>query len=307
MATCNPDADAWVADLIEWWIEQNPESENYGLPIPERAGVIRYFTRVNDQMIWGDTAEEVMAAAPGTAEIDVQSLTFVPGTLDDNPIFEKQDPRYRGKLMALTRVERERLLGGNWKIRAKSGDYFQRQEVKMLDAVPEDVEAWVRRWDLASTEPSEANKDPDWTCGVKMGRRPGGRYVVAHVQFARKRSDDVRKLVVNTAHTDGTSVKIVVPQDPGQAGVDQADSYITMLAGFDVETLRETGPKETRVEPFAAQWQAGNVDVIKAHWNAEYFSQMEGFPAKGIHDDAPDASAGAFKEVAAAFSMWDVS
>ncbi len=33
-ATCNPDADSWVADFLAWWID--PET---GLPIPERAGV----------------------------------------------------------------------------------------------------------------------------------------------------------------------------------------------------------------------------------------------------------------------------
>jgi predicted phage terminase large subunit-like protein len=306
LATCNPDADSWVATLIEWWIEQDDQSPNYGFAIPERAGKLRYFTRVSEEIVWGDTAEEVMALVPGLARIDVQSITFVPGKIEDNIIGNKKDPTYRGKLMAMSRVERARLLMGNWKVRASSGDYFQRNEVRMLDAVPEDVVAWVRRWDLAATEPSETNKDPDWTCGVKLGRRESGRYVVGHVEFARKRSDDVRKLVLNTAHIDGSSVKVIVPRDPGQAGVDQADSYVSMLAGFDVETERETGPKETRVEPFSAQWQAGNVDVVKGPWNAQYFSQMEGFPAKGVHDDAPDASAGAFKEIANALNMWDV-
>jgi hypothetical protein len=36
--TCAP---SWVADFLSWWID--PES---GLPIPERAGVLRYFIRV---------------------------------------------------------------------------------------------------------------------------------------------------------------------------------------------------------------------------------------------------------------------
>src|SRR5436305_14925946 len=40
-ATCNPDADSWVADFLAWWID--PQT---GLPIPERAGVLRYYIRV---------------------------------------------------------------------------------------------------------------------------------------------------------------------------------------------------------------------------------------------------------------------
>ena len=49
-ATCNPDADSWVAEFIAWWID--PET---GLPIPERAGVVRYLIRVNDTIVWGES------------------------------------------------------------------------------------------------------------------------------------------------------------------------------------------------------------------------------------------------------------
>jgi hypothetical protein len=43
-ATCNPDANSWVADWVAWWID--PET---GLPVPERAGVLRYFVRVRSR------------------------------------------------------------------------------------------------------------------------------------------------------------------------------------------------------------------------------------------------------------------
>src|SRR5205809_978024 len=64
-ATCNPDADSWVADFLAWWID--PES---GLPIPERAGVVRYYIRVAERIVWADRPEELMqdpAAARGSA------------------------------------------------------------------------------------------------------------------------------------------------------------------------------------------------------------------------------------------------
>src|SRR5690348_2826225 len=48
-ATCNPDADSWVADFLAWWID--PES---GLPIIERAGVLRYYVRVAGKIEWAD-------------------------------------------------------------------------------------------------------------------------------------------------------------------------------------------------------------------------------------------------------------
>ena len=293
MCTCNPDPDSWVAALIAWWIDQET-----GLPIPERAGVLRYFTRWQGEMFWGDDKQAVRAQLPpGTVIPDeqIQSLTFIPGKLEENVILERADPAYRGKLMAMTRVNRARLLDGNWKIRADAGSYFRRSDCHVIDEVPNDVVTWTRRWDLAATEPCEASPDPDFTWGLKLGRYKSGRFVVAHCEIARKRANDVRALVRRSAENDGVGCSVGVPQDPAQAGKDQAESYILELAGFDVYADHETGDKETRAEPVAAQWQHGNIDVVRGPWNDAFFGQLESFPAKGTHDDAVDALSGAFK------------
>jgi predicted phage terminase large subunit-like protein len=322
IASCNPDADSWVAELIAWWIEQDPDSPRYGLPIPERAGVHRYFIRLGDEIIWADTRAELEKRPDVHEAIEtsvrntglprervsqelIKSLTFIPGKLEENRILERANPGYRGNLMSMTRVLRARLLDGNWKIRAAAGDYFKRIEVTMLDAVPTDLVQIIRRWDLAATEPSETNKDPDWTYGVKIGKRSNGRFVVLHALALRKRSDDVRKDILKTARLDGSEVKIGIPQDPGQAGKDQVASYVKLLVGYRLFSDVETGDKETRADPFASQWQGGNVDVIRAPWNEHYFNQMEGFPKKEIHDDAVDASAGAFRQLVRGFNMFD--
>lgn len=302
LATCNPDPDSWVAKLIEWWIDQET-----GFPIWERGGKLRYFTRIDGEMVWGSSRREVLEAVPAGAGVtasDVQSITFIPGKLDDNPRMMDKDPRYRGKLLAMTRVNRARLLDGNWKIRAASGSYFKRGEVKIIDAPPKDLREVVRRWDLAATEPSETNKDPDWTCGVKMGVTQAGRYVVLDVKYKRVRSHKVRELVAETAEVDGKPVKVGIPQDPGQAGVEQAQSYVRDLAGYTVWTERETGDKETRADAFASQWQSGNVDVVRGVWNDWYLDHMEAFPTSGVHDDPVDASSGAFGKLKKARSIF---
>ena len=53
-ATCNPDADSWVAKFIAWWIDQDT-----GYPIPERSGLIRYMIRRDEVVYWADTREEL--------------------------------------------------------------------------------------------------------------------------------------------------------------------------------------------------------------------------------------------------------
>jgi len=89
--------------------------------------VIRWFVRVNDAIVWGDSAEEFAARFPDVPDTDLRpkSLTFIPGTLDDNPALLRANPDYRANLLALPLVERERLLGGNWKIRPAAGEGVQ--------------------------------------------------------------------------------------------------------------------------------------------------------------------------------------
>lgn len=291
-ATCNPDADSWVADFIKWWINQET-----GYPIQERSGVIRYMIRVNDEIIWGDSKEEL--AEQGYDARDVKSVTFIASTLQDNKILMQMDPGYLANLKALPTVERERLLKGNWKIKAAAGLYFRRVQVgAMLEELPNDIISWCRGWDLAATSEDE-DGDPAYTAGVLIGKRKNGRYIVADVINKRLAASDVRKLIKMTAQADRAKYGRVIqrlPQDPGQAGKEQAQSYVKMLAGFLVKTIGESGSKESRAEPFAAQWQAGNVDVLIAEWNEMYFNQLESFPESKFKDMV-DGSSSSFNEI----------
>ena len=71
-----------------------------------------------------------------------------------------------------------------------------------------------------------------------------------------------------------------------------------------MKTVAETGSKEARAEPMAAQWQAGNFDLVAGPWNEEYLLQLENFP-DGKFKDMVDASANGFAEIEA--SSFDVS
>jgi predicted phage terminase large subunit-like protein len=282
-ATCNPDADSWVAEFIAWWIDQNS-----GLPIPERSGVIRWFARIADILEWADSKAELVERYP---ECEPKSLTFIPAKLADNAILVKADPGYRANLLALPRVERERLLEGNWKIRPAAGLLFQRGWCPMVDAIPAGAE-FVRGWDLAATPKTESN-DPDWTAGTKIGSYGDGRFIIAHHVRTRSSPKEVERLLVNTASIDGPSVSIALPQDPAQAGKAQAANLIGLLVGYDVRAAPASGDKVTRFSPFSAQAEAGNVMVLRAPWNDDYFTALEGFP-DAPHDDDADSTSEAF-------------
>lgn len=296
-ATCNPDADSWVAEFISWWID--PDT---GYPISGRSGRIRYMVRVNEEIKWADTEEELIAE--GIDAGDIKSVTFIASTIEDNKILLHNDPGYLANLKALPLVERERLLYGNWKIKAAAGLMFKRTKVNMLEKLPTDVTIWSRGWDLAATSENE-DGDPAYTAGVLIGKRKNGRYVIADVINRRSDSAEVRELIKMTCITDRAKHGRVVtrlPQDPGQAGKDQAQSFLKFLSGFIVKILPESGDKVTRAEPLSAQWlglegmDKGNVDVLIADWNEMYFNQMESFPQSKFKDMV-DASSSAFNEI----------
>lgn len=296
-ATCNPDADSWVAKFISWWINQET-----GYPIPERSGKIRWFIRRNETLYWANTKEELWEQFNLVTErqkLEPRSVTFIMSQLKDNQELLKVNPQYEANLMALSLVERERLLNGNWKIRAASGLYFKRTQLgEILDRIPEDVIQWVRCWDLAATEKTDKG-DPAYTAGVLIGKRKNGRYIVADVINKQMSASDVRQTIKLTAQSDRAAykrVRIRLPKDPGQAGKEQAESYIKFLSGFDVTTVAETGSKEARAEPMAAQWQAGNFDLLYGPWNEEYLLQLENFP-DSTFKDMVDASANGFAEI----------
>ena len=106
-ATCNPDADSWVAKFIEWWV--NPET---GYPIPERSGKLRWFVRRDGKLFWSDSKEELWEKFDLRTEEqrdEPRSVTFIMSSVYDNKELLKVNPQYLASLKALPEVEKERL------------------------------------------------------------------------------------------------------------------------------------------------------------------------------------------------------
>lgn len=294
--TCNPDSDSWVAEFISWWIDQDT-----GYPIRERSGIVRYMCVLNNVIRWGDSPEE-LEKEYNIPPTDCKSVTFIASRLEDNKILMQSDPSYLSNLKAMTEVDMERLLYGNWKIKAQAGRFFKRTQIPVdgyLTQIPDDVLYWCRAWDLAATDEDE-NGDADYTAGVLIGRRKNGRFIVADVINQQIKAGDVEKLIQMTAIADrnkyGYNYRVRLPQDPGAAGKIVAKQYLNNLSGFDVKKESVSGSKQLRATPFAAQWQNGFIDVLVAPWNEDYFSQLESFP-ESKHDDMVDASSDAFNEL----------
>jgi hypothetical protein len=156
-ATCNADADSWVASFIAWWIDQAT-----GHPIPERAGVVRYFARDGDRIVWADDPLDLPRIIVEGQVVPPKTATFIPATVYDNKILLRNDPGYVATLHSLDFVERERLLGNNWKIRYTSGtmfkeDWYANRYIPPGDPRLATMETVYRAWDTAATPVTDSS------------------------------------------------------------------------------------------------------------------------------------------------------
>lgn len=150
-----------------------------------------------------------------------------------------------------------------------------------------------RGWDLAATAGAG-----DFTVGARVHQLADGRWYISDVWRGQVHSDEMRARLLEHAHLDGPSTLIELPQDPAQAGKDQAQQLVRMLAGYPAEARPQSGTKETRAMGLSAQQRAGNVLLPReASWVPGFVSELEDFP-KGRHDDQVDAVAAAFNRLA---------
>ena len=293
--TCNPDPDSWVADFISWWLD--PDT---GLAIEERSGVVRYFYTIDNEPVWGDTAEELieeygaMFETPDGNIIRPKSFTFVPSSVYDNRILLQQNPEYLANLKTMPKVDRERLLAGNWKIKESAGLYFQRTSFGVELRRP--AGRYVRGWDLASTEPSPGNPDPDYTAGVLVCEKKRAGFCVVDVVRDQLSPGKVENLLLETAQRDGRDVLQAFFVDPGQAGKSQRLYLSRVLKGFKLSFIPTTKGKIEMASPVSAQVESGEFTYCKGMWNRAFFGELEEFP-EGGHDDMVDGLSRAFYEL----------
>ena len=298
-ATCNPDPDSWVAEFIEWWIDQES-----GLPYPERSGKLRWFVRDGDEIIWADSREELEKAHGKDSH--PKSVTFISAKIEDNKILMSKDPSYLSNLKALSRVERAKLLDGNWKVRKGGGAVFQRSWFEIVDSLPPNIVRRIRYWDRAATEPTPQNPNPDWTAGVKLFKDGNGIYYVAHVERFRGTPLKVKTRIGNIASVDTRQCMVGIEGDPGQAGKFESDDYVRSpaLSGYVVKVFPARVDKLTRALPASAAAENQTIKILRGSWNEAFLAELEAFDGEGkVKDDQVDAFSGAFNALSTAGSV----
>lgn len=182
----------------------------------------------------------------------------------------------------------------------RQGGMFQLQHLGQYVAAAPREGRRVMGWDTAAT-PGRG----DYTAGVLLSVSNGVWYV-EHVIRAQVGPDDRRKLQRSTAELLAaqygiSGIRHVLLREGGSGGVDQAQDFIRFMAGFPcaVKNVSRQGNKAQRLEPFAAQIEAGNVRIVRGPWNAAWVNEMLSFTGhEGGVDDQADATYCAFSTLA---------
>ena len=99
------------------------------------------------------------------------------------------------------------------------------------------------------------------------------------------------------ARSDPDGTRIILPQEPGQAGKAAGQSMIAQLlkAGFSSRMRATNKSKVIRFQPVAAAAEAGLIDYVEGPWNDDYFKEMEMFDgSRNNKDDQVDATSDSF-------------
>ena len=175
----------------------------------------------------------------------------------------------------------------------RKGGLINVDNIKVLDELPDEPFIAVRAWDLAASEGAGA-----FTVGLQMlYGQESDRFYIADVRRKQLGAGGVRQLILDTAEEDGVPTKIVLPQDPGQAGKALVEDMIAALTGYTAKAELQSGAKETRAAPLATQVDIGRVCVLNRTWTRPLLDELRFFP-KGKFKDQVDAAASAFNELA---------
>jgi len=319
-AGCNPSPDCFLHNngtghgtgLISWWVD------NDGWAIKERSGQVRYFQRINEVLIYGDSPdqlrENINRANYESNKPEIKddqffprSLTFILSTIYDNKPLLNSDPTYLATLHSLPYVRRMRMLGeddkgGNWNIRETAGNVFQRAWFKPCADLPpagtDDVMA-CRFWDIAASQ--TANETNDECAGARWHRK-GDDYYWINQTAVRGTPGQIEAHIFTTAEMDGQHVTICIEGEPGSHSQLWCDTIKRKLTnrGYHCVIIPSRASKVNRAMPYSALAEQGHIfrpdtDEYEVYWLEKAILQHENFPpatSKG-KDDIVDSCSGA--------------
>lgn len=229
---------------------------------------------------------------------------FIPATIHDNPHLDV--PEYITNLSYLPEIELKRLLDGDWDA-TLGGGLFKGYWMKVMPPamrLPSPLRL-VRSWDLAGTDPSPDNPNPDWTAGVLQGHYDvEGELLplvfILHVDRFRCNPAEVEKRIQERTMADwnewGFKIDVGLEVEPGQSGKAQLLHYKrTVLKDFKVIPFYPRVSKKIRAQPLIAVAGRGRFFLMPGAWNATFRSEFDAWQGNDrLKDDQIDGTSSGY-------------
>jgi len=174
----------------------------------------------------------------------------------------------------------------------QNGSFFNSANLTIIDSLPEMVRT-VRGWDFAATQGAG-----DYTAGVLVGMCKQGNIYVIDCIRGQWGPDKVTEMVDSVFSNDKVIYKnytMVVPQDPGAAGIQVANTYANK---YNAKTVGQSGSKANKALAYAERFNT-SLYILNSEWNGDFIREHNNFTTNNRHrhDDMVDASALAFNEL----------
>jgi len=175
---------------------------------------------------------------------------------------------------------------------AREGNRIKRAWFKFIDVAPARAKR-IRYWDKGGTDDGGA-----YTSGLLMSKSEDRLYYVEDVERGQWSALERENTIKNTAELDNRKGRVEIwhEQEPGSGGKESAESTTRNLAGYVVHADKVTGDKDTRLDPFEAQLEAGNVYLVRGDWNEAFIDELCAIPNGKFRDQA-DSASGAFNKL----------
>lgn len=267
-ATSNPGGDGheWVRQRWGAWLGEEPTAQS---------GAIRYYRKDDD------VETQTVADDP-----DGLSRQFIAANVFDNPTLLKNDPAYVQRLKALSLIERERLLGGNWAIGPR-GNVFRREWFRVVERAPEGLR-WARYWDLAASVKTSA----DYTACVAVAQGTDGTLYLRDMIRGKWEWPDQERILVQTMLAEPKTIHGIEKALHGLAAT-QALLRKRELAHITITGVDVDRDKLSRALPLSARAEQGKVALVQGPWIGAFLNEVSAFSGDGkTHDDQVDTADG---------------